>query len=71
MAGDISGDHGQFYFDSQKWYYKFGPVPARNGTWRGVSNYEQYSQGKQSDGVFLRDNDLILIGQQHLRFKLD
>ena len=71
MAGDVSGDHGCFYFDAQKWYYKHGEKPPTNGTWKGVSNFDQYSQGKQSDGVLLRDNDLILIGQQHLRFKLD
>ena len=71
MAGDISGDHGCFYFDAQKWYYKHGEKPATNGTWKGISNWDQYSQGKQSDGVLLRDSDLILIGQQHLRFKLD
>ena len=42
-AGDVSGDHGCFYFDSQKWYYKYGATPATNGTWKGVSNYEAYA----------------------------
>ena len=66
MDNDISGDHGCFFHDGQKWYYKYGPTPPRNGTWKGVSNYDQFSQGKQSEGVHLRENDVILIGQQQL-----
>ena len=69
--GDVSTDHGQFAFDGAKWVYRLDPKPPLNGSWKGVSNFEMFHQGKISPGMVLRDDDMILIGQQHLKFQID
>ena len=66
---EVSRKHGCFIFKDDCWFYTLNGDRTTNGSWEVASFYDIDSDKYEShEGSLLRDGDVILIGQQYLKF---